>query len=81
VPRVLRFDNVLPNYGPFGFFLNIEYNSEQFLLCATPPTFHKEFLPNFHDFWPGCTCANPGYSMVNDGRRAGGWRVSGEKCS
>jgi hypothetical protein len=24
------------------------------------------------DFWPGCTGANPGYSMVNVGRRSGG---------
>jgi hypothetical protein len=24
------------------------------------------------DYWPGCTGANPGYSMVNVGRRAGG---------
>jgi hypothetical protein len=24
------------------------------------------------NFWPGCTGANPGYSMVNVGRRAGG---------
>jgi hypothetical protein len=28
-------------------------------------------LLNFGHFWPGCTGANPGYSMVNVGRRAG----------
>jgi hypothetical protein len=45
---VVWLDNFLPNYGPLFFFSLCRVYSEQFLLCATPPTFRKGFCSNFH---------------------------------